>query len=1293
MQYHNPDPVARLVGKANVAVIEVNGIPLSALIDTGAQIGTIDIDFCKKQGLQIHSLETEFNLRGLGDQIVPYEGYVEVTLGIPTFQLELEKVPLLVISEPRMAQTVPVIIGMTIIENVLKHVGDSPVSQWDPAWKSAGMSLAWTQQTIQQNQKLRTDWESNTGPVHSTSTTTILPGETKLVGTDMPQVVYSKRLNVLLEPEVAQLPDGLESIPTYLSVKPGTNKATVGIVNRSQRPIQIRKGTVVGQVKTANAIPSIIPPEQPTENDEAEDITKLDTTGIDALSLEDQKKAKDLLEQYQHVFSAHSLDLGKTDLVKHKINITNETPFKERYRRIPPQLFEEVRAHVQEMLDIGAISRTHSPWASAVVLVRKKGGGLRFCIDLRKLNERTVKDAYSLPRIDDALDCLRGASLFSSLDLRAGYWQVELDEDSKPLTAFTLGPLGFYQCERMPFGLVNAPATFQRLMESCLGELHLQWCLIYLDDIIVYSSTVDDHLKRLEAVFQRLIAAGLKLKASKCDLFRTSLTYLGHVISCGGISTCEDKVEAVRNWPQPQTVTQVRGFLGFVGYYRKFIPKFGQLAKPLYLLTSGENASLKNSPVQWDEACQQAFSKLKQLCCSAPVLAYADFTRSFILHTDASTIGLGAALYQTQDGKERVIAYASRSLSKSEANYPAHKLEFLALKWAVTDKFHEYLYGSEFVVYTDNNPLTYVLTTARLDAVGQRWIAALAPYHFQIKYRSGKANVDADALSRIGWSDEAVTKIDQKGVQSMLSFACLVEPPCTFIVKDSVELKTPETPSVVQDWKVEQNKDPTLVEMIKRLRTRNPAHPVLEREGWKGLVKERPNLCLRMGVLYRKTKRPGLKQTTLQLVLPVGYRAVAIKGCHDEVGHPGMDRTYLLIADRFYWPGMKIEIEKYVTSCARCQIFKSKRQKAPMQPIQATYPLELVHLDYLTIEGPSGRDVNLLVITDHFTRYAQVYMTRTQTAQATAKAFWEGFILHYGWPEKVLTDQGRNFESQLFSELCALAGVRKLRTTPYHPQTNGQCERFNSTLISMIGTLPPDRKDKWPVLLQSLVHAYNCTRSLVTGYSPYYLLYGRVPKLPIDVQFGIHQLAGKPRLTQQYVEKLRKQMQWAWSRARLSARKEALRQKKRYDRRVTAAKLHPGDLVLVRVTTPIGKSKIRDRWSPEIYRVVAQPYPHLPVYEVSPVSGAHPSRVVHRNLLLPYHPGEGEWTPEQEGRPPHSNGVGLDRRVKGTNRDTVSGNGPVPQNGPSGSLLETDPKPRRSQRKKRTPDYYGERGS
>ena len=330
----------------------------------------------------------------------------------------------------------------------------------------------------------------------------------------------------------------------------------------------------------------------PEEDDGSWILDFIDLSGLENWPEHLQKEAKEMLKRNAKVFSKIEMDIGRTNLVKHHIKLTDPFPFEEAYRRIPPQMYDEVKAHIQEMLNLGAIRPSNSPWASAIVLVRKKDGRLRFCINLRRLNNRTIKDAYSLTKIESILDSLIGAQIFSTLDLKAGYWQVEMAEECKAYTAFTCGPLGFYECDTMPFGATNAPATFQRLMHDCLGDLNMNWCIVYLDDINIFSDTKEEHLKRLEAVFQKLAAAGLKLKPSKCFFFREEIEYLGHVVSGKGVATNPKKVEAVTKWPTPKTVYDIRSFLGFVGYYRRFIKDFSKIAKPIREVITGlENQS------------------------------------------------------------------------------------------------------------------------------------------------------------------------------------------------------------------------------------------------------------------------------------------------------------------------------------------------------------------------------------------------------------------------------------------------------------------------------------------------------------------------------------------------------------------------------------------------------------------------------------------------------------------------------------------------------------------------------
>ena len=513
---------------------------------------------------------------------------------------------------------------------------------------------------------------------------------------------YTKRCHIIVKP-YGEKQGKYKVTPVYTDLKPGSSKVKVHVMNYSNKPVQLPAKMVIGVVSATKVVPTMIAPKKMLEEglyqtpnktletgkQKAEELAqrrKLVVEQIDLSSIKNwsksfQQQVNELLIEFQDIFALSDLELGKTNLVKHHISVTNPVPFKDRHASIPPSQFEPLRKLLRNMEKLGTIRKSNSPWSSSIVLVKKKDGNLRFCIDLRKLNARTVKDAYALPRIEETLDYLAGSKWFSALDLKSGYWQMELDEESKQLTTFTAGPLGFYECEQMSFGATNTPATFQRMMETCLGDLHLNWCLIYLDDIIVFAKTQEEGITRLGTIFQKLREVGLKLKPSKCELFKTSLLYLGHIVSEDGIRTDPKKIEAILQWPVPLTVTDIRSFLGLTNPYQRFLKGYIKIARPLTTLISGENSDKKKALVVWTSKCKEAFEQLKKLCMEAPVLAYLDFTKPFKLHIDACNRGLGAILYQEQaDGKEKPISFASRSLNKAESNYPAHNLEFLALK-------------------------------------------------------------------------------------------------------------------------------------------------------------------------------------------------------------------------------------------------------------------------------------------------------------------------------------------------------------------------------------------------------------------------------------------------------------------------------------------------------------------------------------------------------------------------------------------------------------------------------------
>nr|KAG5707511.1 hypothetical protein BaRGS_012015 [Batillaria attramentaria] len=910
--------------------------------------------------------------------------------------------------------------------------------------------------------------------------------------------------------------------------------------------------------------------------------------------------------------------LGYTDIVQHRIPTTDGIPVSQPYRSIPPTQLQEVKEHLQGLLQSGAIVPSHSPYAAPVVLVRKKDGSLRLCVDYRRLNMKTVRDAYPLPRIQESFDALVGAQYFSTLDLASGYHQIAMSPEDQPKTAFTT-PFGLFEYTRMPFGLTSAPATFQRLMQATMSDFLFQFLLVYLDDLLIYSRTFDEHLLHLERLLQRIAETGLKLKLEKCQFLRRQVTYLGHTISAKGVRCEEEKVAAVRNWKVPTTTTEVRQFLGFASYYRRFISKFAKLAGPLHDLVTAASQGTKRKTVpvtsMWGATHQAAFDSLKAALTTAPVLAYADFTKPFIVETDASHDGLSAVLSQVQDGKTRVIAFASRRLRPTEKNqvlYSSMKLEFLAMKWAITEKFRHYLIGAKFSVITDNNPLTH-FRTAKLGALEQRWAAQLAQFDFTVQYRPGKVN-PADALSRLPYStaaDPESTAIPPEvvGAQEVLAVQQLsVTPTCDRLAAGPVADVTP--PAHLQDPVVQADKvaDPTAATTsvfphlspaeLQQLQQEDadigvvvaamPNKPQACKEpSLRALVRQHPRLTMKGGLLYRTVTLPQL-HPILQLVLPSSLRPDVIRALHDNMGHQGVERTIELLRSRVYWPGMRGDVKDYVAACERCAMGRHQKLNLPSGHLLASRPLEILAMDFTKFELSSDGRENVLVITDVFTKYSQAFPTRNQEASTVAKILVEQWFQRYGAPERIHSDQGRNFESQVIQELCQLYGIKKTRTTPYHPQGNGQCERFNRTLHELLRTLSAEQKSTWPRHLPELVQAYNVTPHSSTGFSPHFLLFGQEPRLPVDDLLGLpaNSSAVGPK---DYVRQHQHRLSQAHARAYNNLQNAAADRARHTDKGSADHALHLGDFVYLR-NRVLGRNKFQDRWRPQLYIVTRRPY-------------------------------------------------------------------------------------------------------
>ncbi len=464
---------------------------------------------------------------------------------------------------------------------------------------------------------------------------------------------------------------------------------------------------------------------------------------VNSLKPEEVEKLRTLLVDFSDVFALSDAELGCTDVLQHPIDTGEHAAIKQQPYRTPIVRREIVSQMIDAMEAQGVVQPSVSPWASPVVLVPKKDGSWRFCVDYRRLNSVTRKDVYPLPRVDDILAALGGTKYFSTLDLASGYWQVEMTEDARSKTAFTTFK-GLFEFTRMPFGLCNAPATFQRVMQRVLAGLEWKTCFVYIDDVLVASKTFEEHLQHLRDVFLRLRSANLRLKPKKCGFLRDKIPFLGHIISRGGILPDPRNTEKVVNYPRPMDATGVRRFMGLASYYRRFVPGFATIAAPLHALTK------KHSMFEWTSVCEESFTTLKNLLASPPILVYPKFgaSQSFVLETDASTVGLGAVLSQEQDdGTIHPVAYASRSVDKHERNYGISELKTLGLVWALR-YFRHYLIGHPCLVYTDHAACLSILNTAKPSGKLARWALTVQEMDVTIRHKSGKRNSNADALSR-----------------------------------------------------------------------------------------------------------------------------------------------------------------------------------------------------------------------------------------------------------------------------------------------------------------------------------------------------------------------------------------------------------------------------------------------------------------------------------------------------------------------------------------------------------------
>ena len=788
-----------------------------------------------------------------------------------------------------------------------------------------------------------------------------------------------------------------------------------------------------------------------------------------------------LVRSHRGAFQMRPGDMGRATMVEHHIKTGNHPPIKQAPRRLAPHRRALVDVEVDKMLESGVIEAAGGPWAAPVVLVKKKDGTMRFCVDYRRLNSITVKDAYPLPRIDDSLDTLAGSEWFSTMDLVSGYWQVAMAEGDREKTAFSTHR-GLYQFTVMPFGLCNAPGTFERLMEVAMRGLQWTSCLVYLDDIVVFSRDFQSHLERLGEVLRRLESAGLKVKPSKCHLARKRVAFLGHVVSAEGVSTDPAKVEAVKGWPTPQSLTETRSFIGLAGYYRAFVPDFATIAKPLTMLAD------KGRVFRWSEECQTAFDTLKGLLTEAPVLGYPQEEGQIVLDTDASDRGLGAVLSQRQTGTEIVLSYGSRTLTKAERNYCVTRRELLAIIFGLK-KFRHYLLGRNVLIRTDHAALKWVMAFKEPEGQVARWLQVLDTYDVTIEHRPGRLHGNADGLSRIpcrqcGRCDDTPDGADASPAVRAITRRGAADPDVAAEVRG--------------EWATDQRADIIIgraYAWVENGTTPEKAEVAAEGYAIKSLVSQIGRLEIRDGLLGRWYLLPGCPRV-FQVVVPAKRQAETWRACHGEglAGHFGRDRTLRKVMERWYWPDFRRDVTHWTATCPRCLERKPAPHptRAKMGHIGVGLPMERMALDVM---GPlpctPRQNKYILVVMDYFTKWGEAVALEDQKAETVARALVETVVCRFGCPATLHSDQGRNFQSALFREVVRILGIDQTRTCAFRPQSDGMVERSNRTIEALLSAVVEENQLDWDEQLPLVMGAYRSSVHSTTGQTPNAMMLGR----------------------------------------------------------------------------------------------------------------------------------------------------------------------------------------------------------
>ena len=922
------------------------------------------------------------------------------------------------------------------------------------------------------------------------------------------------------------------------------------------------------------------------------------------LTVDQKDKLYGFLARNRDIFAKDMSELGVTNLHSHVIDTGDHAPVSSAPYRQTPKMRAELERQLDEMLKQGIIEESNSVWHSPVVMVKKPNNEWRFCVDYRKLNAVTELMSFPIPHMSDVFDTLAQskAEIFSTLDLRSGFWQVPLDKSTKSKSAF-ITHQGIFEFNRLSFGMVNAPMTFQSLMTKVLKSLNFKIALVYIDDLLIFSKDFDQHLHHLNLVFENLRSANLTLHPSKCKFATKQVKYLGHYVSKDGLRVNPENTEKIRNCKSPINVKQLRSALGMMGYYRKFVKDYAKIAQPL------NNLLKKDTKFQWSEDCENAFNVLKTKLIEAPILRYPEFDKEFILSVDSSEYSIGFVLSQEQEGKLHPICFGGRALRDNE------------LKWHITDKeglalvegiqhFKHYLANQKFIVYTDNVSVKYLQKIKDCQGRLGRWGILLQGYTFDIRHRSGSQNCTADFLSRQRYDDSEPTESSDLA-DHIYSLGTHEYTQLTLVYPgdDDTEVLLAETMAAEAGTEpddrdisigiaVYQQECPDFRDIYKYLVHRQvPENPQLART----VVAESYNYEMEDGILkhfYTKRSRqvPVEERLVKQTAVPKCLRDELLKSYHDCIaggGHQGFERTYAALRNKYYWPSMYDNIRQYVKTCEVCQ--QSKRafnaKPPPLQPQPVDDVFGRWQMDILS-GVPTTRDKykHILVLVDSYSKWVELFPLRTQEASEVASVLFKEIISRYGAPRSILSDRGQSFMAKLVKALSELFEIKRYFTSPYHPMTNGLTECKNTYILQALRAYCKGQQDDWPEILPGIMMAYRSTPATQsTQYSPFFMLYGREMRLPIDTV-----LQPKDHLPQNckvHLSRILQNLEVCRKLAGQNIKAAQDKYKHQYDKRTKVPDYHPAQRVWLYCTkVPVGKApKLHRKWVGPYYITMLGP--------------------------------------------------------------------------------------------------------